>query len=148
MSEGSRDGQRRLATIAAVFWFEMVGALLIGSMVVLSPLSCFGDPGPGYEGPGPCPGGAPALFREGSLALWALVLGGTAAVAIFAWLGSRHHPITRAVLFALLGLIAATPVVAVAVAGGVFAVLPFLWVGVPAFLLLASWVPVLASWRP
>lgn len=148
---GSSEGQRRLATIAALFWFEVVGALIVGSMVVLSPLSCFGDPAPGYEGPGPCPGGVPRLFSEGTLAPWALLLGGAAAFAIIAWLASRHHPLARSVLFSLLGLVAAISVMLVALAGGLVAVLPFLWVGVPAFLLLASWVPVLArgvrEWR-
>lgn len=103
MSDRAREGQRRLATIAAVFWFEMVGALFVGSMVLsFLPLPC--DPGPEYEAPGPCARGVSAL-----------------------------------------GLVASVPVVAVAVGGGVLAVLPFLWVGIPAFLLLASWLPVLAQ---
>jgi hypothetical protein len=153
MSESVSEGQRRLATFAAVFWFEMIGALLVGSIVLFSYspfFTCYGDPAPGNDPP-PCSPGVSALLRDGSLALWALLLGATAAVSIVAWLASRHHATTRAVLFSLLGLIAATAVVVVAVAGGLVAVLPFLWVGIPAFLLLASWLPVLArdvgDWR-
>ena len=153
MSERVSEGQRRLATIAAVFWFEMIGALVVGSIVLFSSspfFTCYGDPAPGHEPP-PCSPGVSPLLRDGGLALWALLLGGTAVVSIVAWLASRHHASTRAVLFSLLGLIAATPVVIVAVTGGLVAVLPFLWIGIPAFLLLASWLPVLArdvgEWR-
>ena len=32
-----KDGQRRLATVTAVFWFEIVGTLALGAMVVASP---------------------------------------------------------------------------------------------------------------
>jgi hypothetical protein len=143
MLDTAGEGQRRLATIAAVFWFEVVGVLALGSMLVMSPLSCFGDPAPGYEGPGPCPDGVPALFRAGSLAVWALTLAGTAGVCLVAWSLSRDHPLLRALAFSVIGLVAVVPIVIVAIHGGVFAVLPFLWTGIPALLLLGSWLPVL-----
>lgn len=140
----AKEGQRRLATTAAVFWFQAVGALAIGALVVLSPLSCYGDPAPGYEGPGPCPGGVPSLFTNGTLLLWTFVLGATAAVAVGAWFATRVRPLARAMTFSLLGFLAVVPIVLVAIPGGLGAVVPFLWTGIPAILLLGSWLPVLA----
>jgi len=144
MVNTASDDRRRLATTAAVFWFEAIGAIFVIALVVLSPLSCFGD---SFDGGEPCPAGPVPLLLGGSLIPWAAMIAGVAPVAIAGWLATRSRPITRAVIFSMLGLLAAVPVILVAAGGGLFAVLPFLWTGIPAVLLLGSWLPVLAAAR-
>ena len=140
--------QRSLATAAAVFWFEVLGLLAVAAIVVVSPLGCFGDPAPGYTGPGPCPGGVPPVLTDGTLVAWGLFLGGTATAAALAWVATRRHPRARAGTFAAVGAIAAGAVVVAAVVGGLLGVVAFFWIGIPALLLLGSWLPALRRPRP
>ncbi|MEI7745186.1 MAG: hypothetical protein WCK58_15730 [Chloroflexota bacterium] len=137
-SDHLAEAQRRLATVAALFWFEAIGAMVVAGYLLLAPMSCMGDGG------GPCPGVLTDAFRDGSLAVVLLFMAGAAAAVTAGWAGTQGRPGARALAFSFVGALGAAPVVLAAATDGMAAWLPLLWSGIPAVLLLGTWVPVVA----
>lgn len=137
MASSALEGPRRLATIAAVIWFEVVGGLYLAALALLSPF-CWGS---GCEATG-----VPESFRDGSLvAVWIGYLVAVAVGSALLWTATRRHPVARGSCFTVLGAVAASLVVGWATSDGLVAVFLLLWSGIPAVLLLGSWLPVVAG---
>ena len=64
------------------------------------------------------------------------------------WRVSRDHPIARAAGYVALGLVGALVVVRAVLSDELVGFAGFLWLGLPALLLMAAWLPVFATgWR-
>jgi len=130
-------GWRRMATLAAVSWFEVMGLAGLGALLWFSPF-CWGV---GCEATG-----VPESFQNGSLALaWIGVLVVIALGSAALWRATQSHPGIRATGLVLLGLAGVLLVVRSAMSDELVGFLDFLWLGVPALLLLAAWLPVFAA---
>jgi hypothetical protein len=132
---GAAD-QRRLATIAAFFWFELVGGLAVVWTILVSPFTCF---------EGACPEGAADLIGDGTLIIWAVILAGVATIGVVTWFATGDRAWPRAVAYVVIGSFASVLIVIAALMDVLFALLWFIWIGIPAVLLLGTWVPVLAN---
>lgn len=117
-----------------------MGLASLGALLWLAPF-CWGA---GCEA-----AGVSQSFRDGSLALaWLAMLVAIAFGSAALWGATRSHPGIRATGFALLGLAGVLLVVRTAMSDELVGFLGVLWLGVPAVLLLAAWLPVLATgWR-
>jgi hypothetical protein len=130
-------GRRRVATLAAVTWFEVAGFIGLGALLWLAPF-CWG---------GDCEAtGVPESFRDGSLAIrWIGVLATIAVGCAASWRATQSHQGVRAVGFVSLGLLAVLVTVRAAMSDELVGSVVFLWLGAPTLLLLAAWVPVLPT---
>ena len=116
---------------AALFWFEVVGLIGVAGLVVMSPFACWGDPID--VSPAECSIGANPLDHTAVMLTAVLIATGVAAAVL--WVETTGRPRWRAIACTLLGLAALTPF-AVVVVDRDWVVVPALWTGVPALLLL------------
>ncbi len=137
---GGPARRRRTATIVAVAWFEVMGFASLGLLLWLAPF-CWGS---NCEG-----AGVSELFRNGSLALtWIGVQAAIGGGCIVLWRVTRDHPIIRGAGFVALGLAGALVVVQAVLSDQLVGFAGFLWLGVPALLLMAVWLPAFGTgWR-
>ena len=140
MQQQSRRDLTRWHVAAAVFWFEAIGLMGLGAAVLLSPFSCWGDRLPDTPAPvdDPCAAGEIPIIHDGVAGTWLIVLIAVGLGIAAVWVATRGHPRWRGVGLTVFGLLALVPIVAAATTSLALALIPTLWTGVPALLLLGS----------
>ena len=120
---------------AAMLWFEVVGILAVAGLTVMSPFACWGDSPDPSTRPSPCSIGSNPL-HDTAVMLGAVLIAMGVAAAIL-WVATIGRPRWRAIVCTFLGLVALAPF-AIVVVDPALVLLPALWTGVPALLLLGA----------
>lgn len=129
----------RLYFIAALFWFEALGFMVLGAALLVSPFSCWGDRfGPATPASEACAAGEAPYVHDGSLALWALILIAIGIVAVLAWVVTSGRPRWRGAMCLGIAVAAALPIMWLALSSPIAALLLFVWIGVPAIALVGA----------
>ena len=137
----------RLYFMAALFWFEVLGFMVLGAALLVSPFSCWGDRfGPATPASEACAAGE-APYVHGSLAVWAVILIAIGMGAVLAWVMTSGRPRRRGTVCLGIAMAAALPIAWLALSSPIAALLLFVWIGVPAIVLLGAATALLRT-RP
>ena len=139
MRQTATSDMARLYFIAALFWFEALGFMVLAAALLVSPFSCWGDRfGPATPASEACAAGEAPYVHDGSLALWAVILIAIGIGAVLAWVMTGGRPRWRGAACLGIAVAAALLIVWLALSSLIAALLLFVWIGVPAIALLGA----------
>lgn len=142
MHQEQRSDLSRLYVAAAVFWFEALGSVALLAAYVLSPFACWGhrsEVAPAATDS--CAVGEAPFVHDGTVVVWLIGLLVVGFGAVLLWYATNSRPRVRGLGCIALGVAATGPIARAVLVDPILAVLLFVWMGVPALLLLG------AGWR-